>query len=159
MPGARSRSIVVRWTVLAPARRFAGTSSDPNNSSLVLRVESGGTVVLLTGDVEPEAQRDLLRLGHDLRADVLKVPHHGSRHQEPAFLDAVDPAVVITSVGAGNTYGHPSGPLLEGLVAAGARSFRTDLDGDVWADLGPGGVSVGAQSGGLAGRPGCGAGG
>ena len=121
----------VRWTVLAPARRFAGTSSDPNNSSLVLRVESGGRVVLLTGDVEPEAQRDLLRLGHDLRADVLKVPHHGSRHQEPAFLAAVDPAVVVTSVGADNTYGHPSVPLLDGLVAAGAQSFRTDLDGDV----------------------------
>ncbi len=121
----------VRWTVLAPARRFAGTASDPNNSSLVLRVESGGTVVLLTGDVEPEAQRDLLRLGHDLRADVLKVPHHGSRHQEPAFLEAVDPAVVVTSVGADNTYGHPSAPLLEELEAAGAQSFRTDLHGDV----------------------------
>jgi len=87
--------------------------------------------VLLTGDVEPEAQRDLLRLGHDLRADVLKVPHHGSRHQDPAFLEAVDPAVVVTSVGADNTYGHPSVPLLDGLVTAGAQSFRTDLDGDV----------------------------
>ena len=97
----------------------------------MLRVESGGSVVLLTGDVEPEAQRDLLRLGHDLRADVLKVPHHGSRHQEPAFLAAVDPAVVVTSVGADNTYGHPSAPLLEGLVAGGAVSYRTDLDGDV----------------------------
>ena len=58
----------------------------------------------LTGDVEPEA--DLLRRSADLRATVLKLPHHGSRHQEPAFLDAVGARVVLTSVGADNTYGH-----------------------------------------------------
>jgi competence protein ComEC len=129
--GERRRLGQLRWTVLAPGRGFSGTSSDPNNSSLVLRLEVGPTSVLLTGDVEPEAQRDLLRRGADLRADVLKTPHHGSRHQEPAFLDAVGAAVVLTSVGAGNTYGHPSRELLDRLLAGGARSFRTDLDGDV----------------------------
>jgi competence protein ComEC len=67
----------------------------------------------------------------DLHADVLKVPHHGSPHQEPAFLDAVRARVVLTSVGAGNTYGHPSREVLERLTAAGARSFRTDLHGDI----------------------------
>jgi competence protein ComEC len=127
-----SRSVGdLRWTVLAPARRFAGTSSDPNNSSIVLRVEVGPTTVLLTGDVEPEAQRDLLRRGVDVRADVMKVPHHGSRHQEPAFLEAVGAAVVVATVGAENDYGHPSESVLDTLRAAGARSFRTDLDGDV----------------------------
>jgi competence protein ComEC len=129
--GERRRLGPLRWTVLAPGRAFRGTSSDPNNSSLVLRLEVGGTSVLLTGDVEPEAQRDLLRSGHDLRATVLKLPHHGSRHQEPAFLDAVGARVVLTSVGAGNTYGHPSGEVLGRLTAAGARSFRTDLHGDL----------------------------
>ena len=127
-----SRSVgALRWSVLAPARRFAGTSSDPNNSSIVLRVEVGRTVLLLTGDVEPEAQRDLLRRGVDLRADVLKVPHHGSRHQDPDFLRAVGAAVVVSSVGAENDYGHPSKPVLDSLRLAGARSFRTDQDGDV----------------------------
>jgi competence protein ComEC len=121
----------LRWTVLAPARRFAGTSSDPNNSSLVLRVQVGPTTLLLTGDVEPEAQRDLVRRGVDLRADVLKVPHHGSRHQDPDFLRAVGAAVVVTSVGADNDYGHPSQEVLDALRSGGARSFRTDLDGDV----------------------------
>ena len=87
--------------------------------------------MLLTGDVEPEAQRDLLDRGVDLRADVLKVPHHGSGAQEPAFLDAVDPSVVLTSVGADNTYGHPSARTLSRLVRGGARSFRTDRDGDI----------------------------
>ena len=119
------------WEVLAPGRPFAGTSSDPNNSSVVVRVTVGATTVLLTGDVEPEAQRDLLDRGVDVRADVLKVPHHGSGAQEAAFLDAVDPAVVLTSVGADNTYGHPSDRTLSRLVRVGARSFRTDLHGDV----------------------------
>ena len=106
--GEQRRLGPLRWTVLAPGRRYAGTSSDPNNSSLVLRLDVGPTSVLLTGDVEPEAQRDLLERRQDLRADVLKLPHHGSRHQEPRFLDAVGARVVLTSVGADNTYGHPS---------------------------------------------------
>ncbi|MEX2289520.1 MAG: ComEC/Rec2 family competence protein [Mycobacteriales bacterium] len=129
--GEQRRLADLRWTVLAPGRAFRGTNSDPNNSSLVLRVEVGPSSVLLTGDVEPEAQRDLLRRNLDLRATVLKVPHHGSRHQEQAFLDAVGAAVVLTSVGADNTYGHPSADVLDRLVERGARSFRTDLDGDI----------------------------
>jgi competence protein ComEC len=110
----------LHWEVLAPGRAFVGTSSDPNNSSLVLRLTVGPTTVLLTGDVEPEAQRDLLTRGVDVRADVLKVPHHGSDAQEPAFLDAVGAAVSLTSVGADNTYGHPSARTLS---AAAPRSF------------------------------------
>ena len=132
-PGLGEQRVLgaLSWEVLAPARRFSGTSSDPNNSSLVLRVTVGDTRVLLTGDVEPEAQRDLLARGVDLQADVLKVPHHGSDYQEPAFLDAVGASVALTSVGTGNTYGHPSARTLSRLVDAGARSFRTDLDGDI----------------------------
>ena len=129
--GERRTVAGLTWEVLAPGRRFAGTSSDPNNSSLVVRVTAGPTTVLLTGDVEAEAQRDLLDRGLDLRADVLKVPHHGSGAQEPAFLDAVDASVVLTSVGTDNTYGHPSGRTLSRLVRGGAQSFRTDLHGDV----------------------------
>lgn len=87
--------------------------------------------MLLTGDVEPEAQRDLLARGTDVRADVLKLPHHGSNAQEPAFLDAVGASVTLTSVGADNIYGHPSANVLGRLLAGGARSFRTDPDGDI----------------------------
>jgi competence protein ComEC len=129
--GERRRLGSLQWEVLAPGRAFRGTSSDPNNSSLVLRVVAGPTSVLLTGDVEPDAQRDLLRRGVDLRATVLKVPHHGSDHQEPAFLDAVGASVVLTSVGTDNSYGHPSARTLDRLTAGGARSFRTDRDGDI----------------------------
>ena len=129
--GERRRIGGLAWEVVAPGRAFRGTTSDPNNSSLVLRLTVGPTTVLLTGDVEPEAQRDLLRRGTDLRAVVLKVPHHGSDHQEPAFLDAVGASVVLTSVGSDNTYGHPSRDTLDRLTSRGARSFRTDLHGDV----------------------------
>ena len=121
----------LRWEVLAPARTYRGTNSDPNNSSLVLRVQVAGRTLLLSGDIEPEAQRDLLDRGVDVHADVLKVPHHGSNHQEPAFLDAVGATLALTSVGAGNTYGHPSLATLGRLHTDGAANFRTDLDGDI----------------------------
>jgi competence protein ComEC len=120
----------LRWEVLAPTRTYRGTSSDPNNSSVVLRLTVRGVVVLLTGDVEPEAQRDLVASGAALGADVLKVPHHGSAHQEPGFLDAVHPRIALTSVGADNTYGHPARATLARLMSGGARSYRTDRDGD-----------------------------
>ncbi|MDT7572394.1 MAG: competence protein ComEC [Actinomycetota bacterium] len=121
-----------RWQVLAPDHAHHGTNSDPNNSSLVLRLTAaGGRVVLLTGDVEKEAQQALLDLGVPLQADVLKVPHHGSSHQLPEFLDAVHPRLTVTSVGAGNPFGHPSAATIGRLVRAGARSYRTDRDGDI----------------------------
>lgn len=121
-----------RWRVLAPERPFRGTASDPNNSSLVLRLTAaGGRTALLTGDVEGEAQQSLLDLAVTLRADVLKVPHHGSSHQLPAFLAAVGPRVSVTSVGADNPFGHPAAATLGQLLRSGSRSYRTDLDGDV----------------------------
>lgn len=121
-----------RWQVLAPDHAHRGTNSDPNNSSLVLRLTAaGGQTVLLTGDVEKEAQQTLLDLGVPLRADVLKVPHHGSSHQLPEFLQAVHPRITLTSVGDGNPFGHPARSTLGELLRAGARSYRTDRDGDV----------------------------
>jgi competence protein ComEC len=121
-----------QWRVLAPDHAHHGTNSDPNNSSLVLRLTaSGGRTVLLTGDVEKEAQQALLDLGIPWRADVLKVPHHGSSHQQSEFLRAVHPQITLTSVGAGNPFGHPSPATIGQLVSEGARSYRTDHDGDI----------------------------
>jgi competence protein ComEC len=132
--------------VLAPDRPFHGTRSDPNNSSVVLRVAVGGRTLLLTGDVEVEAQEALLRTGVDLRADVLKVPHHGSAYQSPAFLRAVHASVGVISVGRDNDYGHPSLALLHELDRLGVRAERTDLDGDVAVTLRAGGLSVVTRS-------------
>jgi competence protein ComEC len=130
--GEERRAGEARWQVLAPDHAHRGTNSDPNNSSVVLRLTaSGGRTVLLTGDVEKEAQQSLLDLGIPLRADVLKVPHHGSSHQLPDFLAAVHPQITMTSVGAGNPFGHPSPATIAELVHGGARSYRTDRDGDI----------------------------
>jgi competence protein ComEC len=120
----------VRWEVLdATARR--GTDSDPNNSSIVLRLQTHGVSVLFAGDLEGEAQRELRARGVPLAADVLKVPHHGSRKQDPGFLDAVRAKVALTPVGAGNPYGHPAAATLRRLERDGARTYRSDRDGDV----------------------------
>jgi len=126
------------WQVIAPdtSRPLPHSadgdeSSDENNASLVLLVNSGRLRLLLTGDIEPEAQQALLRSGVDLRADVLKVPHHGSRYQEPDFLRAVGANVAVVSVGVDNDYGHPADETLRLLRQAGTQTHRTDLEGDV----------------------------
>ncbi|MDG4764826.1 ComEC/Rec2 family competence protein [Solwaraspora sp. WMMD406] len=123
----------VELTVLGPTRRFSGTRSDPNNNSLMVLAVVRGVRILLTGDAEHESQRALLdRYGPDgLRAHVLKVAHHGSAFQEPAFLDAVRPAVALVPVGVENRYGHPNPAVLARLAAGGARVLRTDLDGEL----------------------------
>ncbi|MFD4675246.1 DNA internalization-related competence protein ComEC/Rec2 [Lentzea sp. NPDC058450] len=101
-----------------------------NDYSLVLRAHTRAGRVLLTGDVELAGQAALLG-ERDLRAEVLKVPHHGSRYSLPAFLRAVRPRVALVSVGAGNRYGHPSEHVVDVLRTGGALVLRTDKDGDL----------------------------
>jgi competence protein ComEC len=119
--------------VLAPVRPITGTRSDPNNNSLIVRVDSGGTRMLLAGDAETEEQHALLAEAGPaaLRADVLKVAHHGSAYQDADLLAAVDPVVALVSVGVDNPYGHPNPALLGSLARDGARVLRTDVDGDL----------------------------
>lgn len=102
-----------------------------NNASVVLKAETPAGSLLLTGDVELAAQADLLASQEDLRADVLKVPHHGSRSTSPRFLDAVDPAVAVICVGAANRHGHPDTTLVDELRDGGAVVVRTDTGGDI----------------------------
>lgn len=121
-----------RLEVLSPPQTpLSGTRSDPNNNSVALRADVAGTSVLLTGDVELEAQRMLLNAGGGLDVDVLKVPHHGSSFQVPEFLAATDPAVALVGVGEGNEYGHPDPGPLALLEEAGSVVLRTDLDGQI----------------------------
>lgn len=120
-----------RFDVVGPARAFRGTRSDPNNSSVVLRLTSRGHTVLLTGDVEVDAQRSIEASGVDLAAEVVKVPHHGSSHSDPRFLAATRARVAVISVGAGNDYGHPAPSLVAELAHLGMRVYRTDRDGDI----------------------------
>ncbi|MGH3984238.1 MAG: DNA internalization-related competence protein ComEC/Rec2 [Pseudonocardiaceae bacterium] len=113
-----------------------------NNASVVLRATTPAGRVLLTGDVELDAQADLLAARTDLRADVLKVPHHGSRYAAKEFFAAVEPRVAIVSVGAHNRYGHPSRHVLDALVRTGSQVVRTDLNGDVLVAAGRTGLQV-----------------
>ncbi len=136
--------------VLAPRGPPPRTlGSDPgtelNEASVVLAAQTAAGRVLLSGDVELAAQAALLASGIDLRADVLKVPHHGSRFSVPEFLDAVAPRLAVISVGAGNTYGHPNPGVLARLKSAGVTVHRTDTSGDVAVAAGSEGPVVVAR--------------
>jgi competence protein ComEC len=107
-------------------------AANPNNNSLVLRVESGATRFLLAGDIEQKAEKEILADGEALSADVLKVPHHGSKTSSTdEFLAAVAPRVAIISVGEENTFGQPHAAVLDRYQKAGVRVLRTDLDGAI----------------------------
>lgn len=112
-----------------------------NNASIVLRASTGGRSFLLTGDIEREAE---LTLGdRDLRADVLKVAHHGSRSSTgESFLDAVAPRIAVISCGRQNLFGHPHSTVLEALEERGIRTWRTDRDGSVEVEVRDGRVYV-----------------
>jgi competence protein ComEC len=123
-----------RVSILAPELPLiVGTSSDINNNSVVLRVEFGRTAMLLTGDAQSEAETRLLSHGGaDVRADILKVGHHGSAYSStPEFLAAVRPRIAIISCGKHNVFGHPSPSTLHALQASGASIYRTDQDGGI----------------------------
>ncbi|MBP7671013.1 MBL fold metallo-hydrolase [Candidatus Gracilibacteria bacterium] len=104
-----------------------------NNSSLVLMVHNGDERILLTGDIEEEIEELLLAKRVDLKADVLKLGHHGSKTSSGLkFLAKVRPKKAVIQVGAGNSYGHPSEKVLRNLHAVGVEEvFRTDLDGRI----------------------------
>ena len=115
-------------TVLGPVKAY----DDTNNTSLVLSVEYGETTFLFTGDMEYEAEIDLVESGANLSADVLKVGHHGSSSSTGyRFLREVMPAYAVISVGDGNSYGHPTEAVLSRLSDAGVAVYRTDLNGDI----------------------------
>lgn len=113
-----------------------GPLSTPNNndSSVVLRMQCGEMVAMLTGDAEIEAEE--LMLGEHSRTlldcDLLKVGHHGSStSSSQAFLNALTPSIALISCGVDNEYGHPHSEALQRLEAAGTTVYRTDLNGSV----------------------------
>ncbi|MEU8224268.1 ComEC/Rec2 family competence protein [Kribbella sp. NPDC048915] len=131
----------VRWTTLWPARVPAlpapGTSSatatdegsPENNASIAMMVELAGLRILLTGDLEPASQRAVVATGADLKADVLKVPHHGSAQQDPTFIAAVQARLAVISAGRDNDYGHPAPRTLDLLSHTSTRTATTVTSG------------------------------
>ena len=120
-------------TVLGPVKSYA----EPNNTSIVLLVEFGETRFLFTGDMELEAETDMLDHWEDRMewdVDVLKVGHHGSDTSSGyRFIYMTQPEYGVVPVGRDNTYGHPNSYIMERYAAAGTVIFRTDRLGDVIA--------------------------
>ena len=108
------------------------TSSDTNNSSIVVRIVYGNTAFLFTGDAEREVEQAMINRGANLRSTVLKVGHHGSYTSTSyQFLWNVMPQYAVISCGKGNSYGHPHDEVLSRLHDADVTLFRTDMQGDI----------------------------
>lgn len=112
-----------------------GDYDELNLYSAVVRVTYGDTGFLFEGDAEAENEKEMLAGGCDLKADVLKVGHHGSDYSTTAaFIKAVSPKYAVISVGAGNSYGHPSNTVINRLYEYGTEMvYRTDINGTVIA--------------------------
>lgn len=121
-----------RLTVLAPLEpKFAGGKND-NNNGIVMRLDYGKTSILLTADIEREAEERLVRRGANLHCTILKLAHHGSRTSTgKLFLNAANPRAAVLSCGRYNSFGHPTPAVLERLQVRRIPVFRTDRDGSV----------------------------
>jgi competence protein ComEC len=126
--GELARAGPLSWQVVAPQHLV---DDNPNDASLVLLVATRGLRLLLAGDVEPPSQAPLTRIAGLAPVDVLKVPHHGSAHQDDRLLQSLGASLALVSVGEDNDYGHPSGRTMALLRAAGAQVHRTDTEGDL----------------------------
>ena len=118
-------TLTILWPREGEAERL-----NMNDGSVVARFDWEEGSVLFTGDIETGGQRELLGTlsGEALKADILKVPHHGAASSfDEGFFEAVAPEFAVVSVGEGNKYGHPGEGVLEFLEKLGARVWRTDL--------------------------------
>lgn len=125
----------IRLEVLAPQEPLLrNTESDANNNSIVARLVHGAARVLFTGDMETEQRERLLDSipSEALRAELLKVAHHGSHNgTDPRLLRAVGPRHAVISLAKGNEYGHPHRETLDELRISGIQAYRTDQQGTI----------------------------
>ena len=124
----------VVFDVLYPEESILGKKfKNLNNSSIVAKVLYKGKSILLVGDMEIEEENALMKTGIDLKADVLKVGHHGSKTaSSKSFLKLVRPSIAIIQSGKENTFGHPHKETLDKLKEIGVQKiYRNDLDGMV----------------------------
>ncbi len=146
--GEAGRLGPLSWQVIAPSRAPSLDSESPaNDASLVLLVEVHGIRILLMGDQEDSSQSQLLRETGGVRADVLKVAHHGSASQDPDLVRGVGARLALISVGSDNDYGHPAPSLMAMLRDMRTRVVRTDQGGDVAVTVRDGALGVSARGG------------
>jgi hypothetical protein len=105
-----------------------------NDWSAVLRIEYGNTSVIIMGDAEHISENEIVQAGHNIQSDILRVGHHGSSTSSTRpFIERVAPRYAIISVGAGNSYGHPTAQTLATLNTMGVEIWRTDERGTITA--------------------------
>jgi beta-lactamase superfamily II metal-dependent hydrolase len=118
------------FTVLSPD--INSDFSDLNDWSVVVRFVYGKTAWVFSGDAEKPAETAIVDSGRELKADILKVGHHGSSNSSTAdFLEKVTPRWAVIEVGVGNSYNHPAEAALERLSEYAGRIFRTDIEGNI----------------------------
>jgi competence protein ComEC len=123
----------VEMLVLYPPHGDGHPASSTNNSSVVLHLRFGSRTVLFTGDIETEAEADLILEGERaLRSDLVKVPHHGSRtSSSESFVSQVAAKIAVISVGRRSRFGHPHPNVVRRWEASGAEVLRTGDRGTI----------------------------
>lgn len=129
----------LRWRVLWPR---SNVTVEPGNPASVVVAVEGDLDAIFLGDLGAEAQRALRRSTALMNVDVVKVAHHGSADQDPAFYAELGADAALIGVGADNGYGHPTDALLGMLDATGTRAFRTDQDGLLLVAAAPEGLRI-----------------
>ncbi|WP_372699215.1 ComEC/Rec2 family competence protein [Arthrobacter sp. JSM 101049] len=132
-PGTTGRSGTVSWEVIGPIGNPIGEAENDASLAVIFHLTGSGTdfSMLAAGDLESEAMNKVLQEHPGLNVDVLKVSHHGAKNGGTAVIEACGARVALISVGAGNSYGHPTPVILHALRAAGMQTFRTDLHGTI----------------------------
>lgn len=129
VPGTEYKLGDASFTILAPN---SSSYKDLNDYSVVIKLKYGSTSFLFTGDAETVSENEILARGYDVKANVLKVGHHGSTSSTTErFLDAVSPRYAVICVGANNQYGHPAPETLSKLAERGIKIYRTDEAGTI----------------------------
>jgi competence protein ComEC len=131
VPGTKYSLGEAEFIILAPN---GSDYEDINNYSVVVKLQFGNTSFLLMGDAGVQSEGEMLSKGFDLKADLLKVGHHGSHYSTSIdFLKAVSPQFAVISVGKDNPYGHPAPETIKKISDAGIQLYRTDESGTIIA--------------------------
>ena len=133
--GLVSKIAGIQFEVLWPEnttrdfQSMPGDGSQINNSSIAMLVTTSDWSIFTAGDLEPPAQHEILASVR--KVDIYKVCHHGSKYQDEELMSALSAQLAVISVGAKNSYGHPSAETIAFLTRLGTQVVRTDTDGAV----------------------------
>lgn len=135
------------FTILSPAKDYGNNTND---YSVVIRLTYGNNSFLFTGDAETEVENDILNSGLTVKADLLKMGHHGSStSSSDKFLNAVSPKYAIITCGENNSYGHPHQETLQKIATRNIEAYRTDINGTIIATSDGNNITIKTQKEGI----------